>query len=81
MGADHRESGAYISASIEMAAFMAHVQGDKQRSSCILNWYFDTPGTPSKVIAVFARFPARAPQPILYVLINKACGKPTTAAK
>ena len=41
----------------------------------------DTPATKRKVIAVFERFSDRAPQPILYVLMNKACGKLMTAAK
>ena len=76
-----RESAAYIIASVEMAAFLAKVNGDKERSACIMNWWFDTPATKRKVIAVFERFSDRAPQPILYVLMNKACGDPKSAAK
>lgn len=75
------ERGAYLIASVEMAAFLAKVNGDKERSACIMNWWFDTPATNGRVVAVFERFSDRAPQPILYVLMNKACGKPTTAVK
>lgn len=78
---DNKESWAYLTASIEMAAFLAKVRGDIERSACIMKWWFDTSEAEDKVITVFARFPDRAPQPILYVLMNKACGKPMSAAK
>ena len=78
---ESREAHTYLCASIEMAAFLAHAQGDTERSACILEWWFETPGTKDTVFSTFARLPDRTASAILYVLMKKACGEPTTAAR
>jgi hypothetical protein len=75
------EAHTYLFASIEMAAFLARAQGDDARSKCILDWWLNNPATDKKVLAAFDRYPDRQASAILYVLMNRACGEPKTAAK
>lgn len=71
-----KEAGVYLAATVDMAAFMAHVEGDRQRSRCIVDWYFDNEDTTAYVMKVLERFQDRTPQAVIYTLINRQCGEP-----
>ncbi len=72
MSAD--ESGGYIAGSIEMAAFLSHAQGNRDRSTCITNWYYKKNGV-EQTVAALSRYKSREAQPVLYAMIEQVCGK------
>ena len=71
MGEDER--GGYLTGSVEAAAFLALSAGDKERSSCIVEWFFGDGNGPEQIAQAFNHFRERQAQPIIYALINRAC--------
>ena len=75
MSSDQRY--AYIAASVEMVAFMASVAGDRERSQCIVEWFFRTEDGPVTVVNAMNDHLEHTPQALIYLLINRQCGEPT----
>jgi hypothetical protein len=67
------EQTAYMFGSAETAAFLAHVNGNVERGRCITKW-FSEKGVAEMVEAMNA-YKEHEAQPIIYTLINRACGK------
>ncbi len=68
------QSHGYLFGSIEMAAFLSNVNGNTDRSRCIINWYNNDGGV-NQIIQALGRFKDREAQPVIHVLIKKACGE------
>jgi len=66
------EQTACFFGSAEMAAFMAHVAGNTERSRCITAW-FQEKGV-LQIVQTMTAMKDRQAQPIIYTLINRACG-------
>ncbi len=72
MNADQR--GSYVAGTVEMAAFLSGLQGNKTRADCIMDWYYNKGGT-SGIVTGFAQYKDRQALPVIYLLIKKACGE------
>lgn len=72
MNADQR--GTYLAGTIEMAAFLAGLGGNKPRAECIVDWYYNKTGT-ADVVGGLAQFKDRQALPVIYFFIKKACGE------
>ena len=67
------ERSSYIVASIEMAAAMFHLQGEREKSSCIMEWFFESGDGPDQIVQALHRFSDRSPQTVMIALINRRC--------
>jgi hypothetical protein len=67
------EQTAYMFGSAEMAAFLAHVAGDAERSRCISAWFRDK-GV-AQIVQTMDALRDRQAQPMIHTLIGQACGK------
>ena len=72
---EDRERGGYIAGSVEMAAFLAKVSGDTERSACITDWYFRGGNGPDQIIQALSHFRDRAAQPVIFLMIKRQCGE------
>ena len=79
MASDQRY--AYIAASVEMVAFMASVAGNRERSQCIVEWFFRSEGGAATVVQAMNHNLERTPQALIYLLINRQCGRPAAAGQ
>ena len=73
MNADQRH--AFIAGSIEMAALMFHLQGERQKASCVMDWFYDGDDGAQQILQAFAQFSDRQTHPVILTLINGACGQ------
>jgi len=71
MGKDERNG--YLAGAVEMAAFIAHHQGDSERSSCIMDWFFGGGNGPEEIVQALNHFKDRQAHPVLFVLMNRTC--------
>ena len=76
LGMASDERYAYIAASVEMVAFMASVAGERERSQCIVEWFFRTEDGPVTVVNAMNDHLEHTPQALIYLLINRQCGDP-----
>lgn len=72
MNSDQR--GSYLAGSVEMAAFLTSLEGNKERASCIMDWYYKQNGIDS-IVAMLSKYKDRQALPVLQVLIKRACGE------
>jgi hypothetical protein len=70
MSSDHRAG--YLTGSVEMAAFMAGMDGDRARADCIMTWFYDRKGT-KEVVDALAEYKDRQALPVVMTIINRAC--------
>lgn len=68
------ESSGYLAGNIDMAIQLLYHQGQKERSNCIQDWYYHQGGVKQVVQALY-HFKDRQAQPVIYALIERACGK------
>lgn len=68
------ERGAYLAGNIDMAAQLSYHEGMHERSSCIFDWYYEGSGV-EEILKALERFQDRQVQPVIYALINRACGE------
>jgi hypothetical protein len=71
MGEDERNG--YLTGAVEMAAFIAHQQGDPERLSCIMDWFFGGGSGPEEIVQALNHFKDRQAHPVLFVLMNRTC--------
>lgn len=73
-----KERHLYVTGLINMASYQAVLQNDEDRSKCIEDWLYDPDhiGTMTTIEKFFVRYPDKQAEPIVVVLINRACGKP-----
>lgn len=71
MSSDQRSS--YLFGAMEMAAFLAAVEGDEERSQCIPDWFHDQDGL-KEIILTLEEFKERSAMPIIHTLFRRACG-------
>ena len=71
----------YMAASVEMAAFMASVAGDRDRSRCIIDWFFRDDSGTATIYNAMHEFLDHTPQTLIYLLINRQCGEPAVAGQ
>ena len=68
-----KESFAYISGSIEMAAFLAKADGADQKAACIIEWYFGDGNGGDQIDEALSHFKDRGAQAVMIALINRRC--------
>ena len=68
------ERTAYLTGNIGMASFLTFAEGKNERSECITDWYYKDGGV-QQLVTALGRFKDRQAQPIIYALIERACGK------
>ena len=68
------QSSGYFAGSVGMAALIAGASGKADRADCILNWYYEENGV-EQIIQALDRFKEHEAQPVIYALINQACGE------
>ena len=71
------ERSAFIAWAIEMAALMFHLQGDREKASCIMEWFFENGDGPQQVVQALIHFSDRPSHPVMLTLINRTCGEAT----
>ena len=69
----NEESFAYISGSIEMAAFLAKAEGEDSKAACIIDWYFGSGNGAEQIDEALSRFKDRGAQAVMIALINRRC--------
>lgn len=72
MGDDERYG--YLAGNIDMAAQLTYHDGKRERSACIYEWFYKKGGL-NQVVQTIEHFKDRQVQPVIYVLIKKACGE------
>jgi hypothetical protein len=72
MSADERSG--YLAGNIDMAAQLIFRDGKHERSTCIFNWYYKGGGV-AQVLQALERFKDKQVQPVIYALIDRACGE------
>ncbi len=66
----------YVTGLVDMARYQAHLDDDAERSQCILDWFHSSELKPmTQIEQVFSRYDDKQAQPLVVVLINRACGK------
>lgn len=73
-GMSSDESTGYMAGSIAMAAMIAGANGSRERAECIMNWYYEGDGV-EEIVQALDHFKDREAQPVIYALINRACGE------
>jgi len=68
------QRGSYLAGTVEMAAFLTNVGGDKERADCIMTWYYDQGGI-NTIVTTLGSYKDRQVLPVLHVLIKRACGE------
>lgn len=63
----------YISGAVEMAAFLANVGGEKDRSICIMDWYLESDESTVRLHQALSHFSDRQAHPVIVAVINRAC--------
>ena len=70
------EASAFLAGIIEGMAY-ARYQRDGQDPAgmdCIKSWFYETNGTPAKVLSAMENFSEHAPAAVLAAMIQKECG-------
>ncbi|MEM8770644.1 MAG: hypothetical protein AAGD92_03235 [Pseudomonadota bacterium] len=69
----------YLTALIHMASYQAVLDGDKLRGQCIMDWYHapDHLKSAAYIERFLQEYPDKEAAPIVVVLINRECGKPS----
>lgn len=74
-------ASAYVGATVEAISYMAFLLGNEEGYRCILNWYFQNDHVQGKVARTLASYPDKTPQPVIFALIETACGDPRGSRK
>lgn len=66
----------YISGIVDMASYQESLNGDDERAQCIVDWFYSADHRAMlEVDQLLERYRERHAQPIVLVLINRACPK------
>lgn len=75
MNMSDEQRHAFIAGSVEMAALMFHLQGEREKASCILDWFFEGGDGPRQMIQALTHFSDRPSHPVMLTLMNRTCGQ------
>lgn len=67
------QRGGYLTGAVEASAFLAHASGDRARSQCIMEWFFEADTGANEIVQALDHFRDRQAQPVIMALINRAC--------
>ena len=71
---DARERYMYVAGLADMASYQATLQGNSERAQCIVDWFHHSDGEAMlQVQQLLEYYPDRHAQPIVVVMINRAC--------
>ena len=73
MSKDQRSG--YLAGAIEMAAFMNHAEGRRERAQCVLNLFFGDDVEPLLFDKTLATFKDRQAMPVIHLIIKRECGE------
>lgn len=68
------ERFAWMSASVETMGFLYAKNGEKQKSVCIIDWYFKQDGATEELIAVFENHKDLPAVGIIDIVAKRHCG-------
>ncbi|MEM9128281.1 MAG: hypothetical protein AAGA97_00970 [Pseudomonadota bacterium] len=67
----------YIAGMVDMASYQALLDNDHQRARCIQDWFHkDNQAAMHQIGQLFVNYQDKHAEPLVVVLINRACGKP-----
>lgn len=64
----------YLTGLVDMLSYQYVLAGDRKRAKCITAKFYDDKAMQSRIFKVFERYPDKAPEGIMVLLMNKACG-------
>ena len=69
------ERNGYLAGAVEMAAFMNHVDGRRERAQCILGLLFGDAADPLVFDRTLAEFLDHQAMPVIHLVIKRECGE------
>lgn len=69
------ERAGYLAGTVEMAAFLSGLAGNKKRADCIMAWYFDRKDGPRQITEWLGEYKERQALPVIHLVITEACGE------
>jgi hypothetical protein len=70
-----KERFGYVTGLVDMLSYQSILAGNRTRAECISNaFYGKTEETWQSVMATFGKFSDKAPEGLVVVLMNRACG-------
>ncbi|MCR9196588.1 MAG: hypothetical protein NXH88_17755 [Hyphomonas sp.] len=73
MGKDERNG--YLAGAVEMAAFMNHADGRRERAQCVLDLFFGDDADPLLFDKTLSEFKDRQAMPVIHLVIRRECGE------
>ena len=66
---------AFLAGSVEMAAFMNHAEGRRERAQCVLNLFFGDDADPLLFDRTLTAHEDRQAMPVIHLVIRRECGE------
>jgi hypothetical protein len=69
------ERFSYITGLVDMLSYQSILAKNKKRAECIATSFYKSKDMQRKILNVFGRYPNKAPEGLVILLMNKACSK------
>ena len=69
-----KERFGYLSGLVDMLSYQSLLGGDRKRAECVYEAFYKEAATTKKLIEAFNRFPEKAPEGLVILLMRNACG-------
>ena len=72
---EQKQRFGYLTGLIDMMSYQVLLAGDRNRAECISKAYYGKQSDmDAQIFATFSKYPDRAPEALLVVLMKRACG-------
>lgn len=69
-----KERFSYVTGLVDMLSYQSVLAGKRDRAECIANKFYNSNDTWKLMMATFEKFSDKAPEGLVVVLMNRACG-------
>jgi hypothetical protein len=70
-----KERFGYLTGLVDMLSYQSLLAGDRKRAECVSSAFYKTDGTQKQIVDALYSLPDKAPEGIVILVINRACGK------
>jgi hypothetical protein len=71
---DQKQRFGYLSGLVDMMSYQALLAGDRARAECISNAFYKRNDMSMRILEAFGKYPAKAPEGLVVVLMKRECG-------
>lgn len=71
---EQKERYGYLTGLVDMMSYQTLLAGDKTRAECISKAFYSRNDMTTRILETFSKYPDRAPEGLIVVLMKRECG-------